>query len=133
MNDAQVWLISIVAGVAVGFVGGVVAHLVLPGGTLNNTDTNPDGIKLGDRVKDRISGLRGIVVGFYTFLYGCERVAIQPEECKDGKPVEGYTCDAAQCELIDRSAVRGYEPPSPQAVRPAGPRADPAPRTTPSR
>ena len=80
----------------------------------------------GDRVRDRISGLKGIVIGVHDWLFGCRRITIQPEEVKDGKPAEGYCVDSAQCEVLKRAAI---EPP--QAVvaadvraRPAGPRSD---------
>lgn len=97
------------------------------------TSTNPSGIQLGDRVEDRISGLSGIVTGFYQFLYGCERVSVTPQEHKDGKPAESFTVDAAQCEVIEPQAVKGYVAPVPEAIRPAGPRPDPSPRRDPVR
>jgi hypothetical protein len=95
--------------------------------------TNPQGIGLGDRVKDRISGLSGIVTGFYSYLFGCERAGITPEEHKDGKPAEVFVVDAAQLELLAAGVVEGYQAPAIGAPRPAGPRADPAPRSTPVR
>lgn len=36
-------------------------------------------VELGDRVKDKISGLKGIAVGISNYLYGCRRISIQPE------------------------------------------------------
>ncbi len=86
------------------------------------------GITLGDRVRDRISGVRGICIGYTYWLYGCERVTIQPEESKDGKPAEGICIDAAQCEIVKSAVVQGYNPPrdvvdSRDVIRrPAGPR-----------
>lgn len=99
------------------------------------TATNPQGIGLGDRVKDRISGLTGIVTGFHAYLYGCERASITPEEHKDGKPAESFVCDVAQVELLASGAVQGYRVISSdiQTPRPAGPRADPAARNAPRR
>jgi hypothetical protein len=98
-----------------------------------HTTTNPHGIKLGDRVRDRISGLTGIVTGFHTYLYGCERASITPEEHKDGKPAESFVVDAAQCVLEKATAVAGYAPQDLSAERPAGPRNDPARPSAPRR
>lgn len=58
--------------------------------------------QLGDRVKDPISGLTGIVVCLTTWLHGCIRVGVQAEEAKDGKPVESVYFDQSQLVVIDR-------------------------------
>jgi hypothetical protein len=50
-------------------------------------------IKLGDRVKDSITGFKGIVTGRFEYLNGCVRLAVTPEELKDGKPVEDMVFD----------------------------------------
>ncbi len=57
-------------------------------------------INLGDRAKDKVSGFTGIVVGRTEWLHGCVRVTIQPEEMKDGKPIEPMTFDELQLELV---------------------------------
>jgi hypothetical protein len=83
-------------------------------------------VKLGSLVKDRISGLEGIVIGRCTWLYGCVRVTVQPQEHKDGKPAEAFCIDEAQAEVLKDGAVTGFEEepaPAPPARR-AGPRAD---------
>lgn len=86
------------------------------------------GIKLGDKVRDRITKIEGIVVGYSQWLFGCERVAIQPQEAKDGKPAELVHIDAAQCELLEAGAVEGFTPTATEVAdvrrRPAGPRED---------
>ena len=93
---------------------------------------NSDGIELGDRVKDKISGVRGICIGYHYWLYGCERVTIQPEEHKEGRPAEGVCVDAAQVEIVRKGVIKGYTPPvgvvdSRDVInRPAGPRQDPS-------
>ena len=64
-------------------------------------------IALGDRVKDRISGLAGIVVAKTEWLYGCVRVAVQPEKIgKDGKPLEMQTFDEPQLDLVRAKNVK---------------------------
>ena len=59
-------------------------------------------IQLGDRVKDPISGLTGIAVCSSTWLHGCIRIGIQPEELKDGKPVESQFFDQSQLVVVCR-------------------------------
>jgi len=80
-------------------------------------------VELGDRVQDKITGLKGIVVGITNWLYGCRRVVVQPEEAKDGKPAETFHVDEPQVEIVKKGAVAG------RAVlveeeRPHGPRED---------
>ena len=62
-------------------------------------------IELGDRVEDRITKMKGIVVATTKWLYGCDRVSIQPEKSKDGKPAETFGVDRLQCCLIKKHAV----------------------------
>lgn len=40
-------------------------------------------IKLGDRVKEKVTGFSGIVTGISDFLTGCKRAGVQPEKLKD--------------------------------------------------
>ncbi len=63
-------------------------------------------VKLGDRAKDVISGLKGIVVGRTEWLYGCARIGLQPEELKDGKPVETQWFDEAQVGVVKRGVIK---------------------------
>jgi len=58
-------------------------------------------VKLGSKVKDKITGLTGIAVARTCWLHGCVRVTIQPQELKDGKPLDNYTVDEPQCEVIE--------------------------------
>ena len=57
-------------------------------------------INLGDRVKDKISGMTGIVVCKASWLYGCTRISIQPEATKDGHPVDLVHLDEPQVEVV---------------------------------
>lgn len=86
-------------------------------------------IELGDRVQDRISKQKGIIIGVTEWLYGCVRVTIQPEEVKDGKPVEGFSIDLPQCELLKKGVVTPQEkldevPKEKKAKGPGGPRSN---------
>ena len=69
-------------------------------------------VELGDRVKDKISGLKGIVMAVSNYLYGCQRIGIQPEESKDGKPAEWFTVDEPQLEVVMKRAVTGRTTPT---------------------
>ena len=53
---------------------------------------------LGAEYKDSISGLQGIAVSATAYLYACERVCLQPQETKDGKPAEMTFFDFHQLE-----------------------------------
>lgn len=58
-------------------------------------------IQLGERYRDRISGMVGIAVSKTEFLHGCARIALQPAELKDGRPIEPGYFDVYQLEHVD--------------------------------
>jgi len=58
-------------------------------------------IKLGNKVKDNITGFSGIATGRTDWLYGCSRIHIEPPELKDGIPVEGQWFDEQRIEVIE--------------------------------
>jgi hypothetical protein len=64
-------------------------------------------VKLGDRVKDQITGFTGIATGRYEYLYGCVRVSVQAEKLKDGKVADGLVFYEDQLEVIKAGAVTG--------------------------
>jgi hypothetical protein len=82
-----------------------------------------ESINLGDRVKDRITGLAGIAIGITGWLYGCRRVTIQPEEAKDGRPADTFTVDEPQLDLVEAGVIAPYETPVEPTPR-HGPRPD---------
>ena len=62
-------------------------------------------IELGDRVKDKVTGFKGIVTGITSWLNGCRRIGIQPEKLMTtGKPVEAEWFDEQQVLVIKKSA-----------------------------
>ena len=68
-------------------------------------------IKLGSKVKDRISGFAGIATSRVEFLYGCVRYLVEPEGLTpDGKPIESQYFDEQR--LTDRSTVETGGPES---------------------
>jgi hypothetical protein len=65
-------------------------------------------INLGDRVRESITGFAGIVTARYEYLYGCVRVAVQPEKlAKDGKYQEALVFDEDQVVVVKANAVVG--------------------------
>ena len=58
-------------------------------------------IKLGQRVKDKISGFEGIAVCRTEWLYGCVRYGLQSDKLKeDGTLTEIQSFDEPQLELM---------------------------------
>jgi len=74
-------------------------------------------IKLGDKVKDRVTGLEGIVVARTDWLNGCIRMVVQPQLLKDGKPVDTSCFDIEELVLVKADAL----PPKPEERRTNGP------------
>jgi hypothetical protein len=62
-------------------------------------------VKLGDRVRDELTGLTGIVVCISDWLWGCRRVIIQPREIKDGKPVDTFSVDEPQLTVLETGVI----------------------------
>lgn len=63
-------------------------------------------IALGDEVKDKISGFRGIAVARYSYLHGCERISVQPKIDKQGKLPESRTFDEPQLMIIKNNLAK---------------------------
>jgi hypothetical protein len=58
-------------------------------------------MKLGQRIKDKVSGFTGIAVSRTEFLNGCVRISIQPPLDKEGKLPDEKWFDIQQLEIID--------------------------------
>ena len=85
-------------------------------------------VKLGEKVRDKITGLEGIAIGRHEWLHGCVRISIQPQEVKDGKPAEVVCLDEPQLDVIAEKTLV----PSP-TTGPGGPHSEPGQRSAPSR
>ncbi len=77
-------------------------------------------IQLGDKVKDRVTGMTGIVMARTDWLNGCVRMVVQPQELKDGKPVEPSSFDIEELILIEENAISA----KPEERRTNGPMPD---------
>lgn len=82
-------------------------------------------IELGDRVKDPVTSVTGIVTCITTWLHGCIRIGVQPEKPHDGKPIEATYFDQSQLVVakkrVHESMVLSVAPkPAPEQRRSNG-------------
>ena len=79
-------------------------------------------IENGDLVKDKISGIAGVVIGITDYLYGCRRLAVQEQNgVKDGRPTNSFYVDEPQAEIVQKAVLL----PEPKAEKRYGPRDEP--------
>jgi hypothetical protein len=79
-------------------------------------------IKLGSKVKDRITGFSGIVTGFVTYLSGCNQALVIPKVAADGTFKEGQWFDEQRLEVdkkfkpivLDNSTTPGSDVAAPK-------------------
>lgn len=64
-----------------------------------------DEVKLGDLVKDTVTGYEGIVTSRTEFLNKCVRIGVQAQKLHEGRPVESQMFDIEQVELVEPTAV----------------------------
>ena len=58
------------------------------------------GIELGSRVRDTYTGLEGTAVGRTEWMYGCNRIAIEPTELHEGKLIAMQWVDEQRVEPV---------------------------------
>ena len=63
-------------------------------------------IRLGQKVRDLVTGLEGIVTGRCEYLNGCVQYHLKPTLDKDGKTVDGDWIDITQLEVVGQGLVR---------------------------
>lgn len=84
----------------------------------------PGMITLGNKARDKISGLEGIVTARTEFLHGCVRLQIQAKaNKKEGKVPNGYWVDEPQCQnlgAVHKKATKPAHGQRPDAQRQAG-------------
>lgn len=69
-------------------------------------------IKLGSVVKDSVTGFKGIAVCRTTWLHGCARIGIEPQELKDGKTIDPLYFDEPRVVLIKEPKDGAFGMPS---------------------
>jgi len=63
-------------------------------------------VKLGDKVKDTVSGFEGVAVSRHIYLHGCERISVQPPVDKKGACPEAQTFDEPQLKVLTKKVVK---------------------------
>ena len=64
-------------------------------------------IKLGDKVRDIVSGLEGVAIARHTYLQGCDRISIQPRaDVKAGTVPKSHSFDEPELEVIKPEKVK---------------------------
>lgn len=64
-------------------------------------------VKLGSRVKDSLTGFKGVAVARTEYLYGCVRVCVEPEALKDGKPIDAQWFDEQRLDVTSAAKTGG--------------------------
>jgi hypothetical protein len=77
-------------------------------------------IELGDSVKDKITGMKGIVIGVTDWLYECRTVTVRPDALKkEGEYPASVGFDEPQLEVIKKGVL--VATPVAQSRRTGGP------------
>jgi len=64
-------------------------------------------VTLGDLVKDKVSGFKGIAVSRHSYLNGCDRISVQPlVEKKTGKHLDSCTFDEPQLVVLSTKQTK---------------------------
>jgi hypothetical protein len=63
-------------------------------------------IELGDVARDDITGFTGVVVAQTKWIHGCVRWSLQPQEMKDGKPIDPCSFDEPQLTLVSKKVAK---------------------------
>lgn len=64
--------------------------------------------ELGDLVKCKITGAKGVVVAISKHLYGCDRLGFQPQAGKDGKLPDSIWGDIESVDVVKKQVVKGH-------------------------
>jgi hypothetical protein len=69
-------------------------------------------VALGDRVRDKVTGLEGVATSRTEFMYGCLRIGVIPRgESKEGGEKKGFVADEPQLEILEKAAIKIEEDP----------------------
>jgi hypothetical protein len=63
-------------------------------------------IKLGDKVKDKVTGYEGIATARVEYLNGCTQYGVSGKVGEDGKVPEALFIDHTQLEVVAEGAVQ---------------------------
>ena len=88
-------------------------------------------IKLGNRVKDSLTGFIGIAVSRHEYQYGCTRIGVEAEDLDEkGRPKETAHFDEQRLEIVKKSRSKVSED---SDAKRGGPGEVPPSRSVPSR
>ena len=63
-------------------------------------------IKLGQEVRDRVTGLQGIAVCRHTYITGCDRITVQGPVNEDRSLPEEYSFDEPTLEVVSNGVCK---------------------------
>lgn len=82
----------------------------------------PNPFQNGDLVRDRLSGLEGVVVAITTYFAGCSACLVEPKLLKDGKTTDTTNFNHLRLELVQRGHIgRNRDAAQPEPKRTGGP------------
>ena len=77
-------------------------------------------IKLGQKVEDIVSGVKGIAVAKMIYLNGCVQYAVREKRrSKEGEPVDAIYVDAEQLKVVDEGILKKKVVTNTGGVKPA--------------
>jgi len=76
-------------------------------------------IKLGNKVRDKITGFEGIVISRVEYINKCTQFCVKPKMDEDGKMPDGEYIDIEQLEVIGKGIkIKANPSGGPQRDRP---------------
>lgn len=70
------------------------------------------GINLGDKAKDTVTGFKGYVMARSEYITGCHKVLIKPKTRRSDESQNGYWIDIERVEKIIDDAIQGSDIPN---------------------
>lgn len=77
-------------------------------------------IKLGNKVRDKVTGFEGIATAKVEYITGCDQYCVNPGVGKDGEIREGVYIDVMRLEVVDQ----GISIEVSATAKPGGPQMD---------
>ena len=79
-------------------------------------------IKLGEKVKDKVSGIIGVAVSRIEYLNGCIQYGVQPKFKKDEDEIKTWNIDEEQLESVKKKILKIKKTPTGGATKKANKR-----------
>lgn len=79
-------------------------------------------INLGDRVREKLSGVEGVVIGITHWITSCDHIGVKRQGVdQNGKPWELLWFDEPHIEVLERAAVAAPAVDPATGMKPGGP------------